>query len=151
MRRQLVKTLQGGDAFDTFEDIVVEIPENSRFEPPNGKGRSAWQILVHMTLSLVDLAEFIDNGDGSYVEKEWPEGYWPEPKTDGRQEDWDRAVADVLSARKRVELLIEDEERDLDARFPWGDGQTLLHEALLAIEHSAYHLGELVEISQMYG
>jgi hypothetical protein len=149
LRRQLVKTLQGGNAFDTFENIVAEVPAQLRFEPPHGKGRSAWQILVHMTLSLDDLSEFIANEDGSYQEKEWPEGYWPAPKPDGKKEDWDKAADDVSQARKRLELLIEDEDRDLYARFPWGDGQTLLHEALLAIEHSAYHLGELVEISQM--
>jgi len=35
--------------------------------------------------------------------------------------------------------------------FPWGDGQTLLREALLIADHNAYHIGQLVLVRQLLG
>ena len=40
--------------------------------------------------------------------------------------------------------MIEDESVDLSARIPWGDGQTILREVLLAADHTSYHVGQLV-------
>lgn len=40
---------------------------------------------------------------------------------------------------------------DLHARIPWGDGQTLLREALLVADHNAYHLGQLVMVRKALG
>jgi hypothetical protein len=40
--------------------------------------------------------------------------------------------------------LLNDDTRDLFAPFPWGEGQTLLREALLIADHNAYHLGQLM-------
>jgi hypothetical protein len=40
--------------------------------------------------------------------------------------------------------LLMDTKRDLLAPLPHGSGQTLLREVLLAGDHNAYHLGQLV-------
>jgi len=40
---------------------------------------------------------------------------------------------------------------DLYARLAWGDGQTLLREALLVADHNAYHLGQLVMLRKSIG
>jgi hypothetical protein len=47
--------------------------------------------------------------------------------------------------------LVGDPKTDLFARIPWGDGQTILREALLAADHNAYHLGQLVSVRQALG
>jgi hypothetical protein len=47
--------------------------------------------------------------------------------------------------------LVADPKTDLYARLPWGDGQTVLREALLAADHNAYHLGELLMIRRLLG
>jgi len=39
--------------------------------------------------------------------------------------------------------------RDLYEPFPWGDGQTLLREALLIADHNAWHLGQLAMLRRM--
>jgi len=143
IRAQLVKSLRGGNAFETFDEIIRQVPEGKRFEAV-GEGRSAWQIVDHMRFTLEDLNEFIDNADGSYEEKEWPADYWREST---EPEDWERSIRGFHAALRKMEELVLDPERDLTATFPWGTGQTLLHEAILAIEHTAYHLGELVELT----
>jgi len=37
------------------------------------------------------------------------------------------------------------------AKIPHGDGQTILREALLAADHNAYHIGELVLLRRVLG
>ena len=50
-----------------------------------------------------------------------------------------------------MEALVADPKSDLFTPFPWGDGQTLLREALLAADHNAYHLGQLVLVRRLLG
>jgi hypothetical protein len=45
--------------------------------------------------------------------------------------------------------LVADESIDLFAKIPWGSGQTILREALLIVDHNAYHLGQIVFIKKM--
>ena len=40
---------------------------------------------------------------------------------------------------------------DLFAKIAHGDGQTILREALLAADHNAYHLGQLVLVRRLLG
>lgn len=148
LREHLVKLLRGGQAYETFEQIVVQVPAGKRGAVPVGAERSAWQILEHMRLSQRDILDFSRNENGTYVEKEWPAEYWPEnpiPPTGG----WDRAVQQYLADRTELEVLVSDPGRSLFTVFPWGKGQTLLREAMLAAEHAAYHLGELVILTRV--
>ena len=47
--------------------------------------------------------------------------------------------------------LVKDPSHDLFQPLPHGDGQTLLREALLAADHDAYHLGQLVLVRKALG
>ncbi len=44
-----------------------------------------------------------------------------------------------------------DPELDLFARVPQGTGQTYLRELLLAADHAAYHVGEIVTVRRLLG
>jgi hypothetical protein len=53
-----------------------------------------------------------------------------------------------------LEAMIErvrDPANDLLAPFPWGNGQTLLREALLVADHNAYHTGQVVAVRRLLG
>ena len=47
--------------------------------------------------------------------------------------------------------LVVDPKSDLFAPFPYGEGQTLLREALQLADHNAYHVGELILLRRMLG
>ncbi|MGA2350201.1 MAG: hypothetical protein ABSF70_07205 [Terracidiphilus sp.] len=47
--------------------------------------------------------------------------------------------------------MISDESTDLFAKIPHGDGQTILKEALVAADHTSYHLGQLVLLRRILG
>ena len=48
------------------------------------------------------------------------------------------------------ELVIDPKTR-LFAKIPWGDGQTVLREALLVADHNAYHIAQLVDLRRLLG
>ena len=50
-----------------------------------------------------------------------------------------------------MQKLIGNPKMDLHARIPHGTGQTLFREALLAADHNAYHLGQLVLLRRLLG
>ena len=50
-----------------------------------------------------------------------------------------------------MEHLVEDPKTDLFAKIPWGDGQTILREALLIADHNAYHIAQMVDLRRLLG
>jgi hypothetical protein len=50
-----------------------------------------------------------------------------------------------------MQKLVASPKADLFARIPWGDGQTILREALLVADHNAYHLGQMLDVRRMLG
>lgn len=68
--------------------------------------------------------------------------------------DRDESLREHLLFRADLEAmkaLVRDPERDLHQPFPWGDGQTLLREALLVADHNSYHLGQLIAVRRLLG
>jgi len=149
LREHLVAQLRGGQAYDTFDDIVGEFPPDLRGAVPDKAEHSAWQILEHMRLSLRDILEFSKNEDGSYAEKNWPDDYWPKDPNPPDSTSWPHSVKAYQQDLEEMQELVQ--AGDLFAKFPWGQGQTLLRETMLAADHAAYHLGQLVILRRLVG
>ena len=64
---------------------------------------------------------------------------------------WDKSARAFRRDLKALCGMVGDESADLFAAIPHGTGQTLLREALLAADHNAYHLGELVLVRRLLG
>ena len=47
--------------------------------------------------------------------------------------------------------LVVNPKTDLYARIPWGDGQTILREALLVADHNAYHIAQIIDLRRLLG
>lgn len=151
LRDHVAANLRGGQAYETFEAVTGEFRPDQRGMVPPGAGHSAWQIVEHMRISQRDILDFCRNENGTYQEKKWPEDYWPKETAPAEPEAWGRSVQQFQDDRKALEALVQDPSRDLFAPFPWGDGQTLLREALMAADHAGYHLGQLVIIRRLLG
>ncbi len=92
------------------------------------------------------------DGEGEgYKKREWPKDYWPEGPEPPDAGAWDGAVAAVRGDRAEFEGLLTAEGADWLTPFAWGEGQTLLREALLIADHTAYHVGEMVLLRRMLG
>jgi hypothetical protein len=81
----------------------------------------------------------------------FPAGYWPGVEAPPTPEAWDQSVSEFRADRKALCDFISDPSLDLFSQIPHGDGQTYLREALLAADHAAYHVGELVAVRRILG
>lgn len=151
LRGHLLELLHGGHAHLSFDDAVRDLPADLRGKAPRGSPYTAWQLMEHLRLAQDDILRFSRNTDGSYEELEWPDDYWPKAKAPRDDAEWEASLAAFRADRKAMEALVADPAQDLFARFPWGDGQTLLREAMLVADHTAYHLGQLVLLRRLIG
>jgi DinB superfamily len=147
LRQHLLYLLSGGGAHIRFEDVVKNLPEKLRGVKPAGFQHSAWMLLEHMRLAQWDILEFSRNA--KHVSPAWPEGYWPQSEVRPNANAWDKSIRQFHKDLKAMQDLVVDSKIDLYARIPWGDGQTLLREALLVADHNAYHLGQLVDLRRL--
>lgn len=144
IRSQLLEFLQGGSAHTDLRTALADMPQAHYGLRPAKAPHSPWELLEHLRFTLHDLLDFCTNPD--YVAPEWPEDYWPGSASPADPQAWQNAVDGVLSDLSAFEALIEDPSTDLGAKITWGQGQTILREVLLAIDHTSYHLGQLVLI-----
>ena len=142
LRKHLANLLQMKGAHLNFDEAVAGFPERLRGAKPPGSPHTPWQLLEHMRIAQEDILDFSRNP--KYVEKKFPDDYWPAGETPPTGESWNASVRRFRSDLKEMEALIADTQNDLFAPFPYGQGQTLLREALLVADHNAYHLGQLV-------
>jgi hypothetical protein len=125
-----------------FDEAVANFPVELRGRKPKGAPHTPWQLLEHLRIAQWDILDFTRNS--AYQEMEWPAEYWPKTETPPDGAAWDQSVELFRQDLKALEELISDPKTDLTARIPHGTGQTYLREALLAADHNAYHLGQLV-------
>lgn len=149
LREQLVKLLSEGHAHATFEQAVKGLPVELRGKVPKGAEHSPWQLLEHLRIALWDILEFSRNA--KHESPKWPEGYWPREKAPADDKGWEKSVRAFKRDLKEMCELVQDEKTDLFAKIPHGDGQTILREALLAADHNAYHVGQLVLVRRLLG
>ncbi len=149
LREQLVKFLRGGEAHAELKTVLDDFPEKARGVVPKGAEHSAWQELEHIRVALHDLLDFSTNSH--YVGMKWPDDYWPKEAAPKDAAAWDKSVRGVKKDIADFEKLVGDPESNLYATIPWGDGQTLLREVLIAGQHTSYHLGQIVLLRRLLG
>ena len=149
LRDHLVSFLRGGQAYESFDEIVGSFKPNHRGMVPAGAEHSPWEVLEHIRIAQRDILDFSRNDKGTYEEKDWPDAYWPKKPSPPNAGAWKKSIEQFHLDRKALEQLAR--KGDLYRVFPWGDGQTLLREILLAADHNAHHLGQLVILRRLLG
>ena len=102
-----------------------------------------------MRFAQLDILDFSRNPN--YTAPAWPADYWPAEKAPANEQQWKAMVDAYFNERNELITLILDPEIDLFEPFPHGNGQTLLREALLVVEHSAYHTAQMLTILRLLG
>ena len=149
LREHVVNLLKGGSAHVSFDNAIKDLPADFRGKRPKGAEHSPWELLEHTRIALWDILEFTRNP--KHVSPEFPAGYWPASPAPPDAKAWDKSVNAFRADLKALADLVADERTDLLAPLVHGDGQTVLREALVAADHNAYHLGELVLLRRLLG
>jgi hypothetical protein len=149
VREQVARLLEWEDAHVGFDKAVAGIPQTLRGEQPKGLPYSPWQLLEHLRRTQHDILDFCRNPD--YEELSFPDDYWPSTAAPPSSSAWDDSVESFRADRASLQQLARDRSVDLAAKIPHGTGQTYLRELVLAADHTAYHIGELVVVRRLLG
>jgi hypothetical protein len=147
LRKHLDGLLRMKGAHIAFDDAVSGFPAALRGSKPAGAPHSAWELLEHMRLAQADILDFSRNSE--YREKKFPDDYWPASAAPPDDEAWEKSVQQFQEDLKEMRELMADTNRDLLAKIPHGQGQTLLREALVVADHTSYHLGQFMFLRKM--
>lgn len=147
LREQLIRALDWESAHIGFDAALARIPKDARGRIVHGLPYSAWQLLEHTRLTQRDILDFCR--DPNYEEPHWPDDYWPSNPEPPEPGAWDQSVASFRKDLDDMQGMVRNPSIDLFATIPHGSGQTYLREALLVIDHNAYHLGELVVLGRL--
>jgi len=149
LREHLLYLLRDGGAHAGFDDAVGGWPVQLAGVKVANFPHTAWMLLEHLRLAQWDILEFSRNP--KHVSPKWPEGYWPAAEAPPSEREWKASIVAFKQALRAMEQLVAGKKTDLYAKIPWGDGQTILREALLVADHNAYHLGQLVALRKSIG
>lgn len=149
LREQLGKLLDGGEAHARWRDVLANMPGNLQGVKPEGAPHTAWQLLEHMRIAQWDILEFSRNS--KHVSPPFPDGYWPATEAPPDSVAWQKSVDSFGRDLAEMRKLVADSKTNLFERIAHGQGQIILREALLAADHNAYHLGQIVLVRKMLG
>lgn len=149
LREHLLELLDGGGAHLAFDAAVANLPPKLRGAKPPGQPHTPWRVVEHIRLAQWDILEFVRNP--AHKSPAWPDGYWPQDDAPPDAAAWSKSLAAFRADLADLKALVDDPAADLLRPLPHGQGQTLAREAMLAADHTAYHLGQLVLLRRLLG
>ena len=149
LREHVVYLLRESGAHAVFDAAIGDWPVQLAGVKVANFPHTAWMLLEHLRLAQWDILEFSRNP--KHASPAWPEGYWPASEAPPSEKVWKASMSAFKKDLRAMEQLVADKKTDLFAKLPWGDGQTVLREALLVADHNAYHLGQLVMLRKSIG
>jgi len=149
LRKHLLELLDGGNAHANFDQVIEGLPARSRGEIPQGLAHSAWMLLEHMRISQWDILDFSRNAN--YKALKWPADYWPKNPAPTDALAWEKSIERFHNDLEAMKKIVSDPKTDLFAKIPWGEGQTILREAMLIADHNSHHLGQVIDLRRLLG
>jgi hypothetical protein len=86
-----------------------------------------------------------------YHQLKWPDEYWPTTPEPPSAAAWDESIAAALREREHLKEIAMRSTIDLAAKIPWGTGQTYLRTILVAVDHTSYHVGQMIAVRRLLG
>jgi hypothetical protein len=149
LREHLLYLLSDGGAHAKFDDVIKDLPPKLRGAKPANYPHSFWMLLEHLRIAQWDILEFSRNPKCKHLK--WPEEYWPATDAPPSAAAWEKSINSFHADLQAMQDLVANPKTDLFARIPWGDGQTILREALLVADHNSCHLGQLIDVRRLLG
>jgi hypothetical protein len=149
VRAIIASSLDWQEAHATFDAAVANFPAHLRGTRPADFPHSGWELLEHIRIAQEDLADFMERADYHVIK--WPDDYWPTSPEPPSGAAWEESIAAVLRDREHIKEIALRPSIDLAAKIPWGTGQTYLRTVLVAVDHTAYHVGQIIAVRRLLG
>ena len=154
LRLLLVELLVGGHAHAPAKDVLGGVRSEHVDARPSTALHSLWEEVEHLRLAQEDILRY--TLEANWKSPAWPEGYWPTAPC-GDVERFRASVNWFLADLEHLAALAGDPRIDLHVAIPHGKRatkgppHTALREILLAADHNAYHLGQIVSLRKLLG
>ena len=132
----------------TFDAAVRGVTKAKRGRKVRNFPHTVWQLVEHIRITQHDLVDFCTNPNYSHDLK-WPEGYWPETQAPPSDAAWTKSIAQIRKDTRALARFATTSTRDLTSKIPHGTGQTYLRTIILAVDHTSYHVGQIVAVRQL--
>lgn len=149
VRSIVASSLDWDQAHATFDAAVANLPKDLRGRRPDKFPHSVWELVEHIRIAQDDLADFMERAD--YHQVKWPDDYWPKSPAPPSDAAWDESLAAIVRDRDHIKEITMRPTVDFAARIPWGTGQTYLRTILVAVDHTAYHVGQIIAVRKLLG
>ena len=148
-RRIVASALDWEQARAKLDSAIAGLEPELRGKRPTNFAHSAWELLDHIRRTQHDLLEFMCNPH--YEEPKWPDDYWPPTPAPPTSAAWDESVAAIHRDTAGLADFTMNDPRDLTSKIPHGTGQTYLRTVLVAVDHTSYHVGQIVDVRRVLG
>ena len=148
LKETLAKHLEGGEAFMPITKMLEKIPFEDINTRPGNLPYSFYELFFHIAFTQKDIVKYTCSDD--YTKPKWPDYYWPKDKICKSEKEWERLKAEYVTDRNRLQKFILDRSNNLSETVKNAkEGQNLIRETLLVIEHTAYHAGQMMVILRL--
>jgi uncharacterized damage-inducible protein DinB len=148
-RRIVASSLDWEQSHASLDHAIEGLPVELRGRRPEGFPHTVWELLDHIRRTQHDLLSFMTND--AYEEPKWPDDYWPSSAGPKNEDDWRHAIDDIHRESKAIADFTINDSRDLTQRITHGSGQTYLRTILVAVDHTSYHVGQIVAVRRLLG
>lgn len=146
-REIVASSLDWEQAHASLDHAIEGLPAELRGKRVKDLPHSAWELLDHIRRTQHDLLSFMTSEH--YEDPKWPDDYWPSSPAPKDDAEWNRAIDDIHRDANALAELTRDESRDLTQKIPHGTGQTYLRTVLVAVDHTSYHVGQIVSLRRL--
>jgi uncharacterized damage-inducible protein DinB len=148
-RSILASALTWEQAHASLASAVDGLSPELRGERPAGLVHSIWELVEHIRLTQKDLLDFCV--DPNYHEPKWPDDYWPSSPAPPNDRAWTDSLAAIRRDGEAFAEFARNDPRDLTLPIPHGTGQTYLRTILVAVDHTSYHVGQILDARRILG
>ena len=148
LREQLAQLIRGGGAHLTFDEAVADIPANVRSQRLAVFPHSVWHLVEHLRIAQRDIIDYIDNSGSSL---NWPDDYWPAEDGPKSQRAWEASIRGFREGIDQLAAMAEDQGVDLLQPLEHDREKCVARQIMLAADHNAYHVAQIVMIRRMLG
>lgn len=149
VRELLLEQLTSRNAHVSFEEAVKDLTAEAAGANVDALPHTIWDLIEHIRLAQDDIIEFCRNPD--YKAPQWPDDYWPAEHQPAGKEQLADSIAAVRGGIELMAEMVSDPNIKLRVPFAHGSGQTLFREAMLIVDHNAYHIGQIIQIRRLLG
>jgi uncharacterized damage-inducible protein DinB len=134
----------------SLDHAVQGLPAKLRGVRPDKFPRSVWELVEHIRRTQNDLLEFCANPEYEETLK-WPDDYWPSSPAPKSAAEWNDALAAIRRDAAALAQFAITHAATLEQKIPRGTGQTYLRTVLVAVDHSSYHVGQILAVRRLLG